>query len=65
MLGLPHCVGFSLVASSGGHFPVMAQGLLLAVASPVAEHRLKSAQASVVAVRAQWLWLLSCRIQAQ
>ena len=36
--GLCCYVGFSLVASSGGHFPVMAQGLLLAVASPVAEH---------------------------
>ena len=39
MLGLPHCIGFSLVAPSGGHFPVMAQGLLTVVASPVAEHR--------------------------
>ena len=59
VLGLPHCIGFSLVAPSGGHFPVMAQGLLIVVASPVAEHRLKSTRASVVAVQAQELWFLA------
>ena len=40
MLGLCGCVGFSLVAASNGYSLVVVHGLLIAVASLVAEHRL-------------------------
>ena len=40
VLGLHCCVGFSLVAVSGGCSLVAARGLLTAVASFVAGHRL-------------------------
>ena len=40
VLGLHCCVGFSLVAVSGGYSLVAAHGLLTAVASFVAGHRL-------------------------
>ena len=39
-LGLHCCVGFSLVARSGGYSLVTARGLLVELASPVAEHGL-------------------------
>ena len=41
MLGLCHCLGFSLAAESGGYPVVMVQGLLIAMASLVVEHRLE------------------------
>ena len=48
MLGL-HCrAGFSLVSASRGYSRVAVHGLLIAVASLVAEHRLQGARASVV-----------------
>ena len=55
-------MGFSLVAESGGHslvaVPLSSLGLLIAVASFVAEHRLISLRALVIAVcRLQCLWL--------
>ena len=40
VLGLFCCVGFSLVAASGGYSPVAVLRLLIAVASLVAEHGL-------------------------
>ena len=40
VLGLHHCVGFSLVAVRGGYSLVVVHGLLTAVASLGAEHRL-------------------------
>ena len=49
LLGLCCCMGFSLVVVSRGYF-VSGCGLLTAVASLVAEHKLWSTQASVVAV---------------
>ena len=39
VLGLHDCTGLSLVAASGGHCLAGLQGLLIAVASPVVEHR--------------------------
>ena len=39
VLGLHDCMGLSLVSASGGHCLAGLQGLLFAVASPVAEHR--------------------------
>ena len=53
VLGLCCCVGFSLVAASGGHSPVVVCGLLIAVASLVAEHGLQS------------LWFPGSRAQAR
>ena len=41
--------GFSLVATSRGLLFIAVQGLLVAVASPVVEHRLEGIPASVVA----------------
>ena len=38
--GLHGCVGFSLAAMSRGYSPVTVRGLLITVASLVAEHRL-------------------------
>ena len=49
LLGLCCCMGFSLVVVSRGYF-VSGCGLLTAVAFLVAEHKLWSTQASVVAV---------------
>ena len=40
VLGLHRCPGFSLVAASGGYSLVLIPGLLIAVASLVAKHRL-------------------------
>ena len=40
MLGLCGCAGFSLAAASSGYSLVVAHGLLIAVASLVAEPRL-------------------------
>ena len=40
VLGLCCCAGFSLAAASRGYSLVVAQGLLIAVVSPVVEHRL-------------------------
>ena len=38
VLGLFRCTGFYLVVASGGYCPIAAQGLLIAVASVIAEH---------------------------
>ena len=43
-------LGFSLAAASGVYSLVAVHGLLIVVASLVAEHRLQSAQASVLVV---------------
>jgi len=40
--------GFSLIVVNGGYSPVVELGLLIAVASLVVEHGLKSVRASVV-----------------
>ena len=48
VLGLGCCVGFSLVAVSRGYSPIVEHGLLIVVASLVAEHRLEGTQASAV-----------------
>ena len=40
MLGVACCMGISLVAEKGGYAIVTVSGLLIAVASVVAEHRL-------------------------
>ena len=48
MLGLPCLMGFSLLAVGRGCYLVAGSWLLTAVASLVAEHRLKGEQASVV-----------------
>ena len=45
---LPCCVGFSLVVASRGCSVVVVHGLLILVASLVAEHKLWGRQASVV-----------------
>ena len=50
VLGLPCCAGFSLVAASEGYSVDAVCGLLIAVASIVAEHRLQATRPSVVAV---------------
>ena len=50
VLGLFCCMGLSLVAVSRGHSLVVVLGLVISVASPVAEHGLKGTQASVVVV---------------
>ena len=47
VLGLCSCVGFSLAAASGGNSLVAMHVLLIAVASPVADHGLSGARASV------------------
>ena len=49
MLGLPCCGDFSLVVVSGCYSLVVVRGLLIAVASLVAEHGLQGSWASVVA----------------
>ena len=48
MLGLPCCTGFSLVAENEGYYPIAVLGLLIEIASLLAEHRLWGALASVV-----------------
>ena len=49
VLDLHCCLSFSLAVVSGGYFLVAVRGLLIAVASPDAEHRLSGMEASVVA----------------
>ena len=51
VLGLHCCTGFPWVVVSGGHSLVVVHGLIIVVASLVAEQRLSSMWASVVAVR--------------
>ena len=48
VLGVRCCVGFSLVAASWGYFYVAVCGLLIVVASPVAEYSLQGIQDSIV-----------------
>ena len=48
MLGLHCCAGFSLVVASGGYSLISVCGLLIAVASLVAEDGLQGMWASVV-----------------
>ena len=50
VLDLHCCTGFSVVAESGGYSLVAVLRFLIVVASLVAERRLESFQASVVAV---------------
>ena len=50
VLGLHCCSGFSLVVASRAYSLVAVHGLLTAVASLVAEHRLQGAWAGVAAV---------------
>ena len=56
VLGLSCCAGFSLVAVSGGCSVSAVRGLLTALVSLAAEHRLRSTQASVVAARRLRSW---------
>ena len=56
VLGLSRCAGFSLVALSGGCSLFAVHGLLTALVSLAAEHRLQSTQASVVAARRLRSW---------
>lgn len=53
LLGLCSCAGSSVVVLSGDYHLVVVFGLLVAVASLVAEHGVQGAQASVVV--AYWL----------
>ena len=46
LLGLPCCMGFSLAVVSRDYSQATVHGLLIAVASLVAEHRLQGMQAS-------------------
>ena len=56
-----HCyMGFSLVAANGSYSLIVVHGLLIMVASLVAEHGLKGSQASVAAA----CGLSSCGSQA-
>ena len=48
VLGLPCCVGFSLVVESRSYSVVVGHRLLIVVASLAAEHRLSGTWASVV-----------------
>lgn len=48
MLGLPACVGFSLLTPSRGYPLAVVHGLLIVVPPLVAEHGLEDAPASVV-----------------
>ena len=50
VLGLCCCTGFSLVVASGGYSPVAVPGLLIVVASLVAEPGLQGTPTSVAAV---------------
>ena len=50
MLGLHCCVGFFLVAVSGGYSVAAVQGFLITVASLVVEHRRSGTGASEVLV---------------
>ena len=49
VLGLCCFVGFSLVAANRDYFAAVVCRLLIAAASPVAEHRFQDTQASVLA----------------
>ena len=51
MLSLGGCSGFCLVAVSRGYSAAVVCGLLTAVASPIAEHKLQGEQASITAAR--------------
>ena len=53
-------MGFSLVSANGGYSLAVVRGLLIVVASLVAEHRLKGSQASIAAA----CRLSSCGSQA-
>ena len=53
-------MGFSLVSANGGYSLAVVSGLLIVVASLVAEHGLKGSQASIAAA----CWLSSCGSQA-
>ena len=44
MLGLHGCSGFTLVLASRGYSPGLVRGLLIVLASLVAEHRLQQLQ---------------------
>ena len=59
MLGFHCCTGFSLVALSGGYPLVVVIRLLIAVASPVAEH-IQLLRTSVIVA----FWLFSCGTKA-
>ena len=61
VLGLPCCLGFSLVVVSGGYLLGLARGLLFVVASLVVGRGHWGPQASVVGARR----LSSCGFQAQ
>ena len=50
VLGLVAAQAFAVVDVRGGYSPVVVGGLLIAVASLVAEHRLQGMWAAVVAV---------------
>ena len=50
VLGLVAAQAFAVVDVSGGYSPVVVGGLLIALASHVAEHRLQGMWAAVVAV---------------
>ena len=54
MLGLCCCTGFSLGVTSRRYSLAVVRGLLIMVVSLVAEHRLQSAQASVVVAPGLW-----------
>ena len=54
VLGLHCCLGFSLAVVNRGYFLVAVHGLLIAVASPDAEHRLSGMGASVVGAPGLW-----------
>ena len=54
MLGLVAAHGLSLVAVSGGYSLDPGWGLLIAVASPVAEYGLQGTQASIAAPQGMW-----------
>ena len=49
VLGLCCCMGFPLIVASRGYSPVTVNGLLIEVASLVAEQGLKAAHVSVTA----------------
>ena len=54
------CPGFSLVAVSGGYSLAVVHGSLIAVASPVAEHRHQGSWASMSCLQAPGHRLNSC-----
>ena len=54
VLGLPCCLGSSLVAESGGCSPEVIHRLLIAVASLVAERRLNSCGTQAWLLQGTW-----------